>query len=85
MAIDILYFAWVREAVGSGAERIEPPADVTTMAALVEWLSGQSDAHASALAERQRLRFAVDQQFVDGDAPIVGAREIAIFPPVTGG
>ncbi|MEZ0496994.1 molybdopterin converting factor subunit 1 [Sphingomonas sp. IW22] len=85
MAIDILYFAWVREAMGTGAERVAPPAEVATMGQLVEWLAARSDIAAAALADRARLRFAVDQQFVEGDALIAGAREIAIFPPVTGG
>lgn len=85
MPVTILYFAWVREAVGTGAETVEPPAGVATVGALVEWLSAKSPAHAEAFADRQRLRAAVDQQFVGLDASIANAREIAIFPPVTGG
>ncbi|MCC2975482.1 molybdopterin converting factor subunit 1 [Sphingomonas sp. PL-96] len=85
MPITMLYFAWVREAVGTGAETVEPPAGIATVGALVEWLSGKSPAHAEALADRARLRAAVDQRFVGPDASIEGAREIAIFPPVTGG
>jgi sulfur-carrier protein len=85
MAIDMLYFAWVREAVGVGAERVDPPAEATTVAALIDWLAERSDGHAAAFADRAKLRAAVDQQFVTHDAPIAGAREIAIFPPVTGG
>lgn len=85
MAIDLLYFAWVREAVGTGAERRSPPASVATVADLIDWLALQSEGHAAAFADRTRLRAAVDQAFVGLDAPIAGAREIAIFPPVTGG
>jgi len=85
MAIDLLYFAWVREAIGADGERVEPPAEVATVADLLDWLATRSDAHARAFAERGRLRAAVDQAFVGLDAPIAGAREIAIFPPVTGG
>ena len=85
MALDVLYFAWVREGVGTGQERLDPPADVTTVAALIEWLATRSDGHASALSDRSRLRAAVDQLFVGLDASVVGAREVAIFPPVTGG
>jgi molybdopterin synthase sulfur carrier subunit len=85
MAVQMLYFAWVRERVGVAEERVDPPAGVTTVAALVDWLAEQDDAHAAAFAERGRLRAAVDQAFVALDAPIAGAREIAIFPPVTGG
>jgi len=85
MAIRMLYFAWVRERVGTGEELVDPPADITTVAALVDWLATRSAGHADALAERGRLRAAVDQAFVNLDAAIAGAREVAIFPPVTGG
>jgi molybdopterin synthase sulfur carrier subunit len=85
VAIDLLYFAWVREAIGTGAERIEPPANVQTLDDLIDWLVTRSEGHARALADRDRLRAAIDQTFVPLTAPIAGAREIAIFPPVTGG
>ena len=81
----LLYFAWVRERVGMGEEDVSPPADVTSVAMLIDWLAERSPAHAAAFAERDRLRAAVDQVFVAHDAPIVGAGEVAIFPPVTGG
>ncbi|MEH3047074.1 molybdopterin converting factor subunit 1 [Sphingomonas adhaesiva] len=81
----ILYFAWVRERVGVAEEEVSPPADVTTVAALVDWLAAQSDGHAAAFVDRQKLRAAVDQAFVPLDTAIAGAREVAIFPPVTGG
>jgi molybdopterin synthase sulfur carrier subunit len=85
VALRILYFAWVREAVGISGEQVAPPAGVTTVAALIDWLSTRSPAHASAFADRARLRAAVDQRFVPLDSPLGGAREVAIFPPVTGG
>jgi len=85
MAIDVLYFAWVREGVGTGQERVDPPAGTDTVAALIDWLATRSPGHAQALADRARLRAAVDQLFVGADASILGAREVAIFPPVTGG
>lgn len=85
MAIDILYFAWVREAIGRDGERVEPPAGVRDVAGLIAWLAGTSAAHAAALAEPERLRAAIDQRFVAFDAAIQGAREVALFPPVTGG
>ncbi len=81
----MLYFAWVRERIGTGSERVDPPAAVTTIAALIDWLAARSAGHASAFADRARLRAAVDQQFVPLEASIAGAREVAIFPPVTGG
>jgi molybdopterin synthase sulfur carrier subunit len=83
--MDILYFAWVRERVGLAAETLTPPPEVTTVAALLDWLATRSPGHAAALADRSAIRVAVDQDFVGNDAPIGDAREIAIFPPVTGG
>jgi len=85
MALTMLYFAWVREAIGTGEERVDPPATVTTVAGLVEWLAARGGGYAMALGEPARLRAAVDQTFVPLDASIAGAREIALFPPVTGG
>jgi len=85
MAIDIVYFAWVREAIGMDAERIDVPGDIATVAELIDWLSARGDGHAQAFAERSRIRAAIDQVFVPLDAPIADAREIAFFPPVTGG
>jgi sulfur-carrier protein len=85
MALKLLYFAWVREAVGLGEETVAPPSEVTTVAQLLDWLAGADDAHAAAFADRTRLRAAIDQRFVPLDAPIAGAGEVAIFPPVTGG
>ena len=81
----ILYFAWVRERVGVAEEEVTPPADVADVAALIDWLATRSDGHRAAFADPARLRAAVDQAFVALDAPVVGAREVAIFPPVTGG
>ncbi len=81
----ILYFAWVREAIGVGDERVAIPEAVATVADLIDWLSKRSTRHGAAFADRERLRFAVDQRFVGMDEPIANAREIAIFPPVTGG
>lgn len=83
--MNLLYFAWVREAVGTGAEEVDPPAEVTNVAALLDWLGARSPAHLAAFADRDRLRAAVDQVFVPLDASITGAHEVAIFPPVTGG
>jgi molybdopterin synthase sulfur carrier subunit len=83
--MEILYFAWVRERIGTGAETLDIPGDVATVAALLDWLATRSPGHAAALADRSAIRVAVDQDFVGDVAPIIGAREIAIFPPVTGG
>lgn len=83
--MDLLYFAWVRERIGIAAETIDVPGDVATVGALLDWLATRSAGHATALADRGAIRVALDQDFVGNDAPIAGAREIAIFPPVTGG
>ncbi|MES2045207.1 MAG: molybdopterin converting factor subunit 1 [Pseudomonadota bacterium] len=85
MAIEMLYFAWVREAIGMGAEQVDPPAEVVSVADLIDWLAGRSEGHASAFADRARLRAAVDQRFVPLEATLGEAREVALFPPVTGG
>ena len=81
----MLYFAWVRERIGSGEEEVAPPAAVGTVAALIDWLAASDEVHAAAFADRDRLRAAVDGVFVAFDASVEGAREVAIFPPVTGG
>ncbi|WP_294355189.1 molybdopterin converting factor subunit 1 [uncultured Sphingomonas sp.] len=83
--MQLLYFAWVRERIGFGAEEVDPPATVATVADLIVWLSSRSDGHAAAFADPARLRAAIDQAFVPLDTSVVGAREVAIFPPVTGG
>jgi molybdopterin synthase sulfur carrier subunit len=85
MAIDLLYFAWVREAIGLDGETVEPPTEVYDIATLVAWLAARGAGYAEAFADRARLRCAIDQSFAPFDAPIGGAKEIALFPPVTGG
>ena len=82
--LTILYFAWVRERVGVSQEKVAPPT-LGTVAELADWLMTQSADHRAALGDRERLRVAVDQQFAGWDASVEGAREVAFFPPVTGG
>ncbi|MEX5727808.1 molybdopterin synthase sulfur carrier subunit [Rhodovulum iodosum] len=81
--IDILYFAWVRERIGLPKERVETSA--ATVAELVEELKAREDRYAAAFADLSALRVAVDQELADFDAPLAGVREIAFFPPMTGG
>lgn len=81
----LLYFAWVREKIGSDGEDVEPPDEVTTIADLVDWLAERGGGYAEAFADKAALRAARDQQFVPLDSAIEGAAEIALFPPVTGG
>lgn len=82
--VTLLYFAWVRERVGVSQEDVELNAP-TTVGALVERLAGRSEGHATALADRARLRAAVNQEFAGWDAAVRPGDEVAIFPPVTGG
>lgn len=83
MAIDVLYFAWLRERVGQPRERIETNA--ATVRELVDQLIAMDEWHAAALSDLKAVRVAIDQELADLDAPIAGAREIAFFPPMTGG
>ncbi|MGH6854174.1 MAG: molybdopterin converting factor subunit 1 [Aestuariivirga sp.] len=81
----VLYFALVRQLVGRSEDTIEIPASVTTVGQLIDFLSQRDEGCAAAFADRRKLRAAVDKVHVSLDAPITGAREVAFFPPVTGG
>lgn len=83
--MQLLYFAWVRERIGAGEETLEPPEAARTVADLAEWLSGRSPGHAEAFADLTKVRAAIDQRFVPLDSELGAAREVAFFPPVTGG
>ncbi len=83
--LTILYFAWVREAVGADEDVVAHPGADMTIAALIERLAQASDGHARAFADPARLRAALDQRFVPLDTPLGTACELALFPPVTGG
>jgi len=81
--IDVLYFAWVRERIGLPKEQVETGA--ATVAQLVEELKAREERYAAAFEDVSALRVAVDQELTDFDAPLAGAREVAFFPPMTGG
>jgi len=81
----IRYFAWLKQRVGLAEEEVELPAEVTTVGALKAWLGGRHPRFAEACAAPGVVRAAVDQEFADDDRPLRGAREVAFFPPVTGG
>jgi len=85
VTVQILYFAWVREAIGRDGEAVDPPATVRTISDLIAWLAARGGGYGEALADPKRIRAAIDQDFVPHDALIGGAQEIALFPPVTGG
>ena len=81
--MDVLYFAWVRERIGLPKERVETGA--ATVGGLVEELCGREERYAVAFSDLSALRVAVDQELADFDTPLDGVREVAFFPPMTGG
>ena len=81
--IDVLYFAWLRERIGLPRERIETTA--ATVRALIAELIARDESYALAFADLTSLRVALDQDLSDFDAPLAGIREVAFFPPMTGG
>lgn len=83
MAIDVLYFAWLRERIGLPRERVDT--DAGTVRDLIAELTARDEWHAAAFADMTAVRCAVDQQLADLDAPLAGVREVAFFPPMTGG
>jgi molybdopterin synthase sulfur carrier subunit len=83
--VTLRYFAWVREKVGRGEERVALPADLVTVGDLVDWLKSRGPEYAAAFERAPVIRVALDQTHVNSTAALAGAREIAFFPPVTGG
>jgi molybdopterin synthase sulfur carrier subunit len=83
--ITLRYFAWIREKIGRAEERVEVPSDVTTIADLLVWQAARGPEFANAFAKPTIIRAAIDQRHVKSTAALAGAREIAFFPPVTGG
>lgn len=83
--MEIVYFAWVRERAGVERETVTPPAGVETVGQLADWLATRGEGHKAAFADPARLRAAIDLNMAGFDAPIADAREVAFFPPVTGG
>ena len=81
--MDIVYFAWVRERIGIARETVQTSAK--TISELVEELKSRDERYGAAFADIAALRVAVDQQLTDFDAPLAGVREVAFFPPMTGG
>ena len=81
----LLYFAWVRERVGKPDEEVELPASVRTVGDLVAWLQRRGEEYAYAFENAAVIRAAIDRNHVKPDTAIAGAREIAFFPPMTGG
>jgi len=83
--VKVRYFAWVRERVGKAEEEIDPPPDIATIGELVAWLAQRGEGYAYAFENPKVIRSAIDKMHVQANARIEGAREIAFFPPMTGG
>lgn len=83
MKLTLLYFAWLRERIGLPREDYETSAE--TVAALVEELRAREERYALAFSDLAAVRVALDQELADFDAPLTGIREVAFFPPMTGG
>lgn len=83
MKLDLLYFAWVRERIGEAREQIETEA--ATVAELVAELSAREPRYELAFSDLTALRVALDQELSDFASPLAGVREVAFFPPMTGG
>lgn len=83
--MQLLYFGWVRTKIGSGRETLDPPAEITDVRSLVEWLKQRGDGYQEALQDLETIRVAVNQEMVDLDALVSSSDEIALFPPMTGG
>jgi len=83
--VRIVYFAWVRERIGKTDEDVDVPAGVTTVADLAAWLAGRGEEYAHAFENPAVVRAAIDKRHVKPDTVLAGAREIAFFPPMTGG
>jgi len=85
MSVKLLYFAWVREKTGLGEETVDLPDDVKTVTDLMVWLKARGPEYEAAFEQSGVIRTAIDQTHVTEDVSIAQAREIAFFPPVTGG
>ncbi len=85
MTVKFLYFAWVREKIGAAEEHVVLPVDVRTVADVLAWQATRGDTYAAVFTAAGIIRVAVDQAHAQPAASIGGAREIAFFPPVTGG
>jgi molybdopterin synthase sulfur carrier subunit len=81
----LIYFAWVRERIGKPEETVELPAGIETVSDLLTWLQSRGEEYEQALKYPDVIRVAIDQEHVDHRERIAGAREIALFPPMTGG
>lgn len=84
-SVRLVYFAWVRERVGMADEQVELPEGIETVLDLVRWLKTRDEGYAAAFENETLVRAAINQTHVKPGASLDGAREIAFFPPMTGG
>ena len=83
--MNLLYFAWLRQKIGTNRETVAPPAEVATVGALIDWLRARSPGHAEAFANARFVRAAVNHEFASLETAVRQGDEVAFFPPVTGG
>ena len=83
--VRVVYFAWVRERVGLPEETLDIPADLATVTDLVRWLKARGEGYEAAFADEKIVRAALDHVHAKPHAGLGSAREIAFFPPMTGG
>ncbi|SES12996.1 molybdopterin converting factor subunit 1 [Rhizobium sp. NFR03] len=83
--VRLVYFAWVRERIGVGEEMVSLPDTVVTAGDLIAFLKTRGEDYEAALEHENVIRVAIDQEHVEHDEPLGSAREIALFPPMTGG
>jgi sulfur-carrier protein len=83
--VKAVYFAWVRQRIGKAEEELDPPKNVATIGELIAWMSTRGEGYAYAFEKPSVIRAAIDRSHVKHDASIAGAREVAFFPPMTGG
>ena len=81
----LLYFGWVRTQIGIGGETLEPPAEITDVRALIDWLKQRGESYRVALEDLTTIRVAINQEMANLDATVSSEDEVALFPPMTGG
>ena len=81
----LIYFAWVRERVGKSEEELDPPPEVATVGDLIAWLARRGEGYAYAFERPKAVRAALDKVHAGPGARIAGVKEVAFFPPMTGG
>ncbi len=85
MITNLIYFAWIKQGLGIASETIDLPQTVTNGDELMDYLADRGESYAKIFNNRAAIKLAIDQHYATPDQPIAGAKEIAFFPPVTGG